>query len=226
MEFYAGIMALHVWISQYTIISSKTVPSREHIGHIFKLLDTDHSGFLDFEEFQNVVVVMFQNVASRICAQMIIKLVIAPFVGVMLVEIATALAEEYPSELEHIQTFGFLIPLLASKTIGIALGAAVVNMIFLPYVMNLHERIFLLHVENDNLLQYINALNKKLSIERGSTATSNGTANKQNITYDGPPPTGVKHKMNILSNDILETHSNSYSSKTHTSSNFNSRKKS
>ena len=196
LEFYAGVMAMHVWVAQYTVLAAKTVPTREDINRLFRLIDVDSSGTLDYDEFTGVVVVMFQSVAMRVTTQIIIKLILAPFFGAILVEICIGAFKDVIDV--YIDKVVALLPslmLILNKTTGIAVGAAIVNTILLPYVIDLMDRAFLLQVENENLKNKIDTLESS-SAQRGS--------GREGVVHDADNEE-VKRVMRIVRRESLSS---------------------
>ena len=155
-ELYSMILGIYLYIAQFTIVAAKTVPTRSDMNILFDLMDINHDGTLDFDEFECLSVMLFEDVAARITTQILVNVVAAPFLAVLLLEVIKELCKTF----NMTSTTGIwanipkgISEFLFADMIGIAFGTGLVNLIVFPYVMSLVGRMSLHHAETTSMAE-------------------------------------------------------------------------
>jgi EF hand len=78
-ELYAGILLVHVQLAKYAGPAACYPPSRQVIEQLFRAADDDNSGFIDADEFAQIVVICCAQVASRIFVYCAIFVLLVPY---------------------------------------------------------------------------------------------------------------------------------------------------
>jgi Ca2+-binding EF-hand superfamily protein len=68
-ELYSGLLLIHLKLGTYAGPAACRPLGRERCHAVFQKMDIDESGHLDFEEFQQVMSVLFSNILLRVIAQ-------------------------------------------------------------------------------------------------------------------------------------------------------------
>mmetsp|Transcript_32742 Transcript_32742/g.47803 ORF Transcript_32742/g.47803 Transcript_32742/m.47803 type:complete len:209 (+) Transcript_32742:317-943(+) len=94
-EMYSGLLLLQLNLAKYAGPSACKPPKRKVVDEIFDDMDKDKSGKIEEEEFVDIMVVLCSGIASRITAQIILKLFVIPFLARKIVAISTLLLITY-----------------------------------------------------------------------------------------------------------------------------------
>ena len=147
MECYVMVLSLFLYCAQYVNISQKIVPSREYIFELFQLLD-DGKGELKFKEFRLILIVCVADIVSRVIIQLSLSILVVPVVGTFLWEVLhTQIAlnvlkisdASYVSFIQHLPLPKVLMDILVAPSLGILLVCVVVNMLLLPFLLDLYQ---------------------------------------------------------------------------------------
>ena len=68
-ELYSGLLLIHLKLGTYAGPAACRPLGRERCHAVFQKMDLDGSGHLDFDEFQQVMSVLFSNILLRVIAQ-------------------------------------------------------------------------------------------------------------------------------------------------------------
>jgi Ca2+-binding EF-hand superfamily protein len=68
-ELYSGLLLIHLKLGTYAGPAACRPVGRERCHAVFQKFDLDRSGHLDFDEFQQVMSVLFSNILLRVIAQ-------------------------------------------------------------------------------------------------------------------------------------------------------------
>jgi hypothetical protein len=68
-ELYSGLLLIHLKLGTYAGPAACRPLGRERCHAVFQKMDLDGSGTLDFDEFQQVMSVLFSNILLRVIAQ-------------------------------------------------------------------------------------------------------------------------------------------------------------
>jgi hypothetical protein len=68
-ELYSGLLLIHLKLGSYAGPAACRPLGRERCHAVFQKMDLDGSGHLDFDEFQQVMSVLFGNILLRVLAQ-------------------------------------------------------------------------------------------------------------------------------------------------------------
>jgi hypothetical protein len=68
-ELYSGLLLIHLKLGTYVGPAACRPLGRERCHAVFQKMDLDGSGRLDFDEFQQVMSVLFSNILLRVIAQ-------------------------------------------------------------------------------------------------------------------------------------------------------------
>ena len=74
-EAYSMVLLLYLYVAQYTTIYGKTVPSVEEIMKLYDKIDVNGDGKLNFEEFESMAIVLFEEVSTRVSTQIFLNYV-------------------------------------------------------------------------------------------------------------------------------------------------------
>ena len=80
-ELYSGLLLIHLKLGTYAGPAACKPISREKCHLVFNKMDIDNSGRLDKDEFENVIMVLFGNVLTRVLLQYACTLMIVPFIA-------------------------------------------------------------------------------------------------------------------------------------------------
>ena len=90
-ELYAGVLLVHVTLAKYAGSAACYPPTREKVDELFVTADQDKSGDIDEKEFDYIMVILFNQIAGRICMYYGFLIVIAPYLGSFILHILTRL---------------------------------------------------------------------------------------------------------------------------------------
>jgi len=80
-ELYAGILLVHVQLAKYVGPAACYPPSREVIDQLFDACDDDKSGYIEEDEFVQIMVVCCAQIAGRIMVYIGLLVVMAPYLA-------------------------------------------------------------------------------------------------------------------------------------------------
>merc|ERR1712037_463192 len=75
----AYLLVVHLY-HKMRCVANVTLPSKEQIKLVVRQSDLDSNGKLDREEFKNLAIILCENVALRVAAEMAAKFTLVPFV--------------------------------------------------------------------------------------------------------------------------------------------------
>jgi hypothetical protein len=136
-ELYAGILLVHLTLAKYAGPAACYPPTIDVVYNLFDAADDDNSGTIDEEEFQQIVIICFGQITSRILVYYLLIIVMVPYVASGIISIATQLDnifnwnvsnKSHPvlHYIDNIITFGAL----AQKIVSTVLFAIVVPKFF------------------------------------------------------------------------------------------------
>lgn len=79
-ELYAGILMVHLNLAKYAGAAACYPPSRTKVNELFDAVDDDNSGYIDEEEFKQIVVICCVGVTSRIVVYYTILIFMVPYI--------------------------------------------------------------------------------------------------------------------------------------------------
>ncbi|EEC48398.1 predicted protein [Phaeodactylum tricornutum CCAP 1055/1] len=79
-ELYAGILVVHLNLAKYAGAAACYPPTRATVEELFVAVDDDKSGYIDEEEFKQIVVICCVDVTSRIVTYYSILILLVPYV--------------------------------------------------------------------------------------------------------------------------------------------------
>ena len=80
-ELYSGLLLIHLKLGTYAGPAACKPISREKCHSVFVKMDVDNSGRLDRDEFENVIMVLFGNVLTRVLLQYVCTLLLVPLIA-------------------------------------------------------------------------------------------------------------------------------------------------
>jgi hypothetical protein len=80
-ELYSGMLLIHLKLGCYAGPAACRPVGRERVHAMFHKMDVDNSGFLDREEFEEVMSVLCANVLTRVMIQWSLTLVVVPLIA-------------------------------------------------------------------------------------------------------------------------------------------------
>lgn len=138
-EVYPMILSLYLKMAVYTKISADTVPTRAHVQEMMRLSDDNGDGQLSPKEFEKFAQFAAQGIVTRISVQMIVQIVICPFLAIHLAEYFLSLDLTLVVKLMKI---GFIDVEEHMKM----LLTIVINMVLLPLMMNSVGNLFIYYL--------------------------------------------------------------------------------
>lgn len=84
-ELYLGVLLVHLELAKYVGASACQPASRQYVDTLFDSLDVDSNGYLDLDEFSNVMIILCSEITSRVLLQWSMTLMIIPFIAHYLV---------------------------------------------------------------------------------------------------------------------------------------------
>ena len=138
-EIYTMVLLLYLYVAQYTTINAKTIPSRTRVEDIYQIMDVDNSGSLDFEEFRAMAIFLVEDMAARVGTQMVVKSVLGPILGFILVEILHTYLTFMGID-THKKISAYLPNWMCNEAMVWTLSTAVATMFLLPYLVSLIDR--------------------------------------------------------------------------------------
>jgi len=80
-ELYTGVLLVHLNLAKYAGPAACYPASRDAVHDLFLAADVDNSGFIDFQEFETVMVITATSISSRILTYYSILLVLVPYMA-------------------------------------------------------------------------------------------------------------------------------------------------
>jgi hypothetical protein len=77
-ELYAGILLVHLELAKYAGSAACYPPSRQTVEGLFDASDDDNSGFIDQDEFQQIMVICCAQITGRIVAFYAVLILLVP----------------------------------------------------------------------------------------------------------------------------------------------------
>jgi hypothetical protein len=135
-ECYEMVLLLYLKVATVTTVNSKLIPSREFVHDLFDKLDVDNSNTLDFEEFESVAIILFQNAAMGVTTQVICKNVIGPIAAVCIITFVGTISKNP------------ILQLLIKYDLSKMACCMLLNVLLLPYLIKLVDVVMHHHVNN------------------------------------------------------------------------------
>ena len=111
-ELHSGILLVHIQLAKYAGAAACYPPTRKTIDQLFDAADDDHSGFVDEEEFSQIMVISCAQIFSRIVVYYAIIILLVPFLAEHaiggLLQIDTWMGWKEMELLEKVLTYGNL----------------------------------------------------------------------------------------------------------------------
>jgi len=171
-EVYTMVLQLYLFIAQYTTINKLLVPSRARVEQLYDIMDADGNGVLDFGEFQAMAILLVEDMAARVGTQVIIKSVLGPLSGWVLVEIIHTLLIFAGIDI-HYKLASILPEWVFNEAIAVTACTTISTMFFLPYMINLIDRV--MHVQaKTGVMRDLAVRARTVSINGGVEEASSG----------------------------------------------------
>ena len=103
-------------------------------------MDADENGVLDFDEFQAMAIILVEDMAARVGTQMVIKSLLGPVSGWVLVEVIHTFLVFAGVDI-HYKLANILPDWLFSEAVAITVCTALSSTFLLPYLINLIDRV-------------------------------------------------------------------------------------
>jgi len=131
-ELYTGIILVHLQLAKYVGPAACSPPSRETIDKLFDASDDDKSGYIDENEFAQIMVICFGQITSRIAVYMFFMVLLVPYVAGGLVSKTIEMEHRIISHrsLKEYATFLSWVPTIIEKAVATTLGVMVVPAFF------------------------------------------------------------------------------------------------
>ena len=142
-EAYSMVLLLYLYVAQYTTIYGKTVPSVEEIMKLYDKIDVNGDGKLNFEEFESMAIVLFEEVSTRVSTQIFSQLCLAPLIAygaciVLRDYVIVGFVRDFLLAILPTWTIKYIF----TETICTTVITALVNMNFIPFFMNIWTMVF------------------------------------------------------------------------------------
>ena len=147
MECYVMVLSLFLYCAQYVNISQKIIPSQEFVFELFSMLD-DGKGELRFEEFKHIFVICVTDIVSRVIIQLSLSILVVPIAGAFLWEVISTQIflgmlnisnTTYEHFIRQMNLPTSMAEILVAPTLGVLLTCVVINMVLLPFLLDLYQ---------------------------------------------------------------------------------------
>jgi len=88
-ELYSAILLVHLKLAKYVGAAACYPPSRNVVHQLFVAIDDDKNGYVDAEEFKQVVVICTAHITSRIFVYLLALLFVIPYLSRTIVVVLT-----------------------------------------------------------------------------------------------------------------------------------------
>ncbi len=143
-EVYTMVLSLYLFIAQYTTINKLLVPTRGRVEELYDIMDADGNGILDYEEFQAMAILLVEDMAARVGTQMVIKSLLGPLSGWVLVEVINTCLIFAGVDI-HYKLASVFPEWIFSEAVAVTICTTLSSMFLLPYLINLIDRV--MHVQ-------------------------------------------------------------------------------
>ena len=139
-EVFTMVLQLYLFIAQFTTINKLLVPTRARVEELYDVMDADGNGVLDFDEFKAMAIVLVEDMAARVGTQMVIKGILGPISGWVLVEVIHTFLIFAGIDV-HYRLATILPDWIFSEAVALTVCTAISSTCLLPYLVNLIDRV-------------------------------------------------------------------------------------
>ena len=134
-ELYSGILLVHLNLAKYAGAAACYPPTRAVVEELFYAFDDDHSGYIDEEEFTQIMMICSSQIAGRILVYYVILILMVPYLAQYFVTAVLHVDDIFGWHMTKTGIFHWIESIMtwhnvAEKFVGLALFFLVVPFFF------------------------------------------------------------------------------------------------